>query len=98
MWRERMISTKNIYTINSTTTNTGVVQKWNKLPTNMNRNFTEGKKITWLLLMELETEEEDVNGNEMCTDETCGTSCVKCLHHINYCCVMFGVIFGSYIG
>ena len=34
----------------------------------MNRNFTEVKNMTWLLLMELEREVEEVNGNEMCTD------------------------------
>ena len=36
----------------------------------MNRNFTEVKKMTWLLLMLLEREVEDVNSNEKCTDRT----------------------------
>ena len=36
----------------------------------MNRNFTEVKKVMWLLLMDLEKEVEDVNSNEMCTDRT----------------------------
>jgi len=36
----------------------------------MNRNFTEVKKMTWFLLLELEREVEDVNSNEMCTDRT----------------------------
>jgi hypothetical protein len=41
-----------------------------KLATNMNKNLTEVKKTTWLLLVELEKEVEDVNGNEMWTDRT----------------------------
>jgi hypothetical protein len=36
-----------------------------KLATNMNSNFTEVKKMMWLLLIELEREVTDVNGNEM---------------------------------
>ena len=36
----------------------------------MNGNFTEVKELMWLLLMELEKEVADVNGNEMCTDRT----------------------------
>ena len=56
--------------ITTTATTTGEQQKWTKLATNMNRNFTEVKTMTWLLLMELEREVEDVNGNEMCTDRT----------------------------
>jgi hypothetical protein len=41
-----------------------------KLATNTNKNFIEVKKMTWLLLIELEKEVEDVNGNTMCTDRT----------------------------
>jgi len=40
------------------------------LATNMNRNFTEVKKIPWFLLLELEREVEDINGNEMSSDRT----------------------------
>jgi hypothetical protein len=35
-----------------------------------NRNFTKVSKFMWLLLIELEKEVADVNGNEMCTDRT----------------------------
>ena len=31
----------------------------------MNSNFTNVKKMMWLLLMELEKEVTDINGNEM---------------------------------
>jgi len=36
----------------------------------MNRDFTKVKKLIGLLLIELEKEVENVNGNEMCTDRT----------------------------
>ena len=36
----------------------------------MNRNFTKLKNLMWLLLIEMEKEVADVNGNEMCTDRT----------------------------
>ena len=68
--------TKNDYNYNknnnitTTATTTGEQQKWTKLATNMNRNFTEVKKMTWLLLMLLEREVEDVNSNEKCTGST----------------------------
>ena len=32
---------------------------------------------------------EDINGNEIEQIGHCGTSCVKCLHHIKYCSVTF---------
>jgi hypothetical protein len=35
--------------------------------TNKNRNFTEVKKMMWLIFMELE---KHVNGNEICADKT----------------------------
>ena len=38
--------------------------------TNKNTNLTKVKDLTWLLLMELEKEVEDVNCNEICTDRT----------------------------
>jgi len=38
--------------------------------TNMNGDFTEVKKVMWLLWIEMEKEVEDVNVNEMCTDRT----------------------------
>jgi hypothetical protein len=38
--------------------------------TNKNRNFTEVKKMMWLLLAELEKELKDVNGNEICANRT----------------------------
>jgi len=47
----------------------------------MNRNSTEVKKMTWLLLMDLEREVEDVNGNEMYTDRTLWDT----LREINIC-------------
>jgi len=36
----------------------------------MNKNFAEVNMTMWLLLMELEKEVEDTNGNKMCTDMT----------------------------
>ena len=44
-------------------------------------NFTEVKKIT-LHLMELVKELEDKNGKKWALLERCGTSCVKCVHHV----------------
>jgi hypothetical protein len=36
----------------------------------MNRDFTKVKNLMWLLMIELEKEVEDVNGNDICKDRT----------------------------
>jgi hypothetical protein len=61
--------------------------------TNMNGNFTTVKQLIWLLLMEMENEVEDVTKCALIGH--CGTFCVKCLHHIKYCCVVVCLLFVS---
>ena len=48
--------------------------------------------------MELEKEVDDVMATKRALIGQCGTSCVKCLHHIKYCYVTVCLFFVSYIG
>jgi hypothetical protein len=65
--------------------------------TNNNRNFTDIKQLIWLLLMELEKELKDLNGDETCTDRTMwDILCEVCAPNlIVFCECLF---FVSYIG
>ena len=64
----------------------------------MSRDFTKVKNLMWLLLIELEKEVKDINGNKICTHRTLWNIFHEKLAYIKYCSLLVCLLSVSYIG